>query len=399
MYSILVIGARNSGKSCFLDFLRTSLALPAHKQRPQLRDDAYNVALPVSSQALPSFTSHYVETEIEGERIGVTLWDSKGLERNLVDLQLREMSSFLESKFHDTFSEELKIVRSPGARDTHIHCVFLLLDPAHLDTNLAVANRARSTNGTLMNGGSFLGSGPEMISGVLDENLDLQVLRTLQSKTTVVPVISKADTITAAHMTHLKRVVWTALKRANIDPLAPLGLEDLEIDDKSDHTEVNIEREHLRDDRQLVSGHDRSLSHTSHLESPSDSDSSFSASEFDLGNPSKQARSEPAHSSSKSRVKNPLVPLSVISPDPYEPDFIGRKFPWGFADPYNPEHCDFSKLKESIFADWRGELREASREIFYEAWRTERLNRQTAEKKIQGSGGAKVFHMKQQARF
>ena len=29
---------------------------------------------------------------MEGERIGVTLWDSKGLESNIVDLQLREMA-------------------------------------------------------------------------------------------------------------------------------------------------------------------------------------------------------------------------------------------------------------------------------------------------------------------
>lgn len=398
-FNVLIIGARNSGKSGFLDFLRTSLALPAHKQRPQLRDNAYNDAPPVPSQAFPSFTSHYVETEFEGERVGVTLWDSKGLENNLVDLQLREMSSFLESKFHDTFSEELKVVRSPGARDTHVHCVFLLLDPVRLGSNLAVASGARSTSGALMNGNSFFGYGPGVISDVLDENLDLQVLRTLQSKTTVVPVISKADTITTAHMTYLKRVVWAALKRANIDPLASLGLEDLEVDDKSDHIGVNIEQEHLREDRQSVQRHDRSLSHTSRLESPSDNESSFSASEFDLGNPSKQAQSALTHNPSRSSLDNPFVPLSVISPDPYEPDVVGRRFAWGFADPYNPEHCDFSKLKESIFADWRRELREASREIYYEGWRTERLNRRTAEKKIQGSGGAKVFHMNQQARF
>ena len=377
------------------------MALPTHKKRPQLRDDAYNVAPPVLNQAFPSFTSTYLETEIEGERIGVTLWDSKGLEGNLVDLQLREMSSFLESKFHETFSEEMKVVRSPGARDTHIHCVFLLLDPARLDSNLAVANRAWSTNGALTNSNSFFGSGPSAISGGLDENLDLQVLRTLQSKTTVVPVISKADTITAAHMIHLKREVWTALRRANLDPLASLSLEDLDADDKSDHTEVNGQHKHSQEAYQSMGGHERSLSYTSHLESPSDSDSSFSESAFDLSNPSKQApgfQSSSTQHSSKTRLENPFVPLSIISPDPYEPTVIGRKFPWGFADPYNSEHCDFSKLKDSVFTDWRGDLREASRETFYEGWRTERLNRQTAEKKIQGVGGAKLFHLNQPSR-
>ena len=69
----------------------------------------------------------------------------------------------------------------------------------------------------------------------------------------------------------------------------------------------------------------------------------------------------------------PFLPLSIISPDLYEPDVIGRKFPWGFANPYDEEHCDFMRLKDAVFAEWRGDLREASREQWYEGWRTNRL--------------------------
>jgi len=325
------------------------------------------------------------------------LWDSKGLEHNLVDLQLREMTSFLESKFDDTFSEEMKVVRSPGVRDTHIHCVFLLLDPARLDNNLAAAQKPGPTNGNLTNGNSFFGSGAGFIHGGLEENLDLQVVRALQSKTTVIPVISKADTITAAHMAHLKRAVWTSLKQANLDPLAALGLDDLDADNESDNTERNGalgNPDHVRD-------HDRSFSPTSHLDSPSETDSSFSASEFDLAKPSRMRASAraPSAQSAPNTTATPSIPLSIISPDPYDPGVIGRKFPWGFADPLNAEHCDFVKLKEQVFSDWRSDLREASRETFYEAWRSERLNRHTAERKIQGSNGRKVFHMSQQSRF
>ena len=71
--------------------------------------------------------------------------------------------------------------------------------------------------------------------------------------------------------------------------------------------------------------------------------------------------------------ETPYFPLSIISPDIYEPGVIGRKFPWGFADPMNIEHCDFVRLKEAVFSEWRGELREASRELWYEGWRTSRL--------------------------
>ena len=77
---------------------------------------------------------------MEGERVGLTLWDSVGLEKNIVDLQLREMTTFIESKFEETFAEEQKVMRSPGFRDTHIHCVFLVLDPLRLDANIAGAS-------------------------------------------------------------------------------------------------------------------------------------------------------------------------------------------------------------------------------------------------------------------
>ncbi|QSS64075.1 septin, cell division protein Sep4a [Histoplasma capsulatum] len=151
-YNILVIGARKSGKTSFLNFLRTSLQLPP-KKRPTRAPDEFEEPVQMSA-ANNNFTSHYLETEIDGERVGLTLWDSQGLESNVVDLQLRGITSFLENN-----------------------------------------------------------NGP-----------------------------------------------------------------------------------------------------------------------------------------------------------------IGRKFPWGFADPYNPEHCDFIKLKDTVFGEWRGELREASREVWYERWRTSRLN-------------------------
>jgi hypothetical protein len=61
------------------------------------------------------------------------------------------------------------------------------------------------------------------------------------------------------------------------------------------------------------------------------------------------------------------VPWSFISPDKYSLEAkdgpVGRQFPWGFADPYDPGHCDFVKLKDAVFAEWRSELREASREV------------------------------------
>lgn len=356
MHSILIIGARSSGKTSFLEFLKTSLALPPKKRSNRPTELADDIFAPQNTKT-GNFESHYLETEIDGERIGLTLWDSEGLEKNVVDLQLREMSSFLESKFEETFTEEMKVIRAPGVQDTHIHCAFLLLDPLRLDRNIATSKAASMTgNGHTTNG--KYNSSPRIIGG-LDEDLDLQVLRSLQGKTTVVPVISKADTITTAHMSHLKKTVWDSLRKANLDPLEALGLDDFDPD--SPTRDANrIDEADEEEDSDKNSGDDLPVQ---------DVTTSPKSNRLSTGSVRRHSHKRDESESQET----PYLPLSIISPDIYEPGVIGRKFPWGFADPMDVEHCDFVRLKEAVFSEWRGELREASRELWYEGWRTSRL--------------------------
>lgn len=374
-----MVGARNSGKTSLLNFLRSSLAQSPQKQRPSVVDATYDVRTAPSTVGYPNFTAHYLETGIGTEQVGVTLWDSQGLERNVADLQMREISSFVESKFEDTFTEENKIARTPGFRDTHIHCVLLVLDPARLDANIAAVKKAEAAGGIIVNGNSFAIQRLVGASGGLDENLDLQVMRILKGKTTVVPVIAKADTITVAHMAYLKQAVWGSIKRAKLDNYDTIGLGENAEDESSDDEQVDRKTGPLIEDSKL--------SNTSHLDSPSDSDASSSSSGFDVGKPRKRRGNRysrtpsslvPIAIKAQGPAETPYLPLAVISPDLYEPDVRGRKFPWGFADPYNVEHCDFVRLKDMLFSEWRGDLREASREVGYEGWRSARLNRQSA---------------------
>jgi septin family protein len=353
--SVLVLGGKNAGKTSFIEFLRTALALPA-KKRPHTPSPPPSALAPNSP-----FTSHYLETEVDGERVGVTLWDSEGLEKNIVDYQLTMVTAFLESKFEDTFSEEQKVVRSPGAKDTHIHCVFLLVDPARLAANIV---------------------------GGLDESLDINVLRELQRKTTVIPVISKADTITTAHMRHLKKLVWDTLKRARLDPLEALNLDESGDEDEFDERAEDAYIRSDGDSEVLNNLRDKSSS-----ENESDASSNRSGSQSPPTSPpsakKNHTRKASAMSASidKEDVDAPFLPLSIISPDPYELEVVGRKFPWGFADPYNAEHCDFVRLRESVFSEWRAELREASREQWYESWRTQRLQKVPAVRQVTTADG------------
>ncbi|KAI9701740.1 MAG: hypothetical protein M1820_006368 [Bogoriella megaspora] len=371
-FNVMVIGAKNSGKTSFINFLRTSLA--SKKQRP-------SDSPPRTSTTDTDFTSYYLETEVDGERMGVTIWDSLGLEKGIVDLQVRGMSAFIESKFEETFLEEQKVVRAPGVRDTHIHCVFLVLDPVRLDANVQAARQ--SVNGVP----NSKPSAPSRILSGLDDNLDIQVLRNLQGKTTVIPVISKADTITTAHMTYLKRTVWDNLKQARLDPLEALDLDESE--EESETLEELDEEEYEPVGRPTTSRSQQETPIDNLVDRSSDEDATAGDESLPprpLRNAPSPKSSDKTHQRSASTMSAalspssntselPYLPLSIISPDIYDPDTIGRRFPWGVADPYNPTHCDFVRLKESVFSEWRDELREVSREKWYETWRTTRLNR------------------------
>lgn len=329
------------------------------------------------------FTSEYLETEVDGERVGVTLWDSEGLEKNIVDFQLPIITSFLESKFEDTFGEEQKVVRAPGVKDTHIHCVFLVLDPIRLDQNIS---EARKKSNVVKVGSAIFGG--------LDENLDLNVLRELQGKTTVIPVISKADTITGAHMRHLKKMVWDTIKRAKLDPLEALNL-DPEDEDDPDRLDERDEDEYAHSEGEAESGVLNKILERSSSEAARSIASSNSSSKS-RSPPTSPPSARKGHSRKPSALsasiqsedaETPFLPLSIISPDPYEPEVVGRRFPWGFADPYDPEHCDFVRLRESVFSEWRSELREASREQWYEGWRTNRLEKGNSRRRVVTSDG------------
>lgn len=367
---MLVVGARNSGKTSFLNFLRKALTMPPHKHPSRSPEELEELERQTS--AYEGFTSQYLETEIDGERVGLTLWDSTGLERNIVDLQMRAVTGFLESKFEETLAEEMKVVRSPGARDTHIHCTFLLLDPVRLDENIAAAER-------IANGTAKATDSP--VVGVLDQNLDLQVLRTILGKTTIVPVISKADTITSAHMGYLRKAVWNSLKQANIDPLEILTLEDQEeyTSSESADEEESVQGDTPENPAEPTEAATEEAGETKEEQTNGSTETDEQKSQEQPNQPIPKSPSQRSQSSLSGSPANPHVPFSILSPDPHslasgeEP--VGRRFPWGFADPYNPEHCDFVRLKDSVFSEWRAELRDASRVIWYERWRTNRLNR------------------------
>ena len=344
---MLVIGSKNCGKTSFIEFLRRSLAQPVKNR---------GTPSPTRSQSYysTSFPSEYLETDIDGERVGLTLYDSQGLEKSIVDLQLQEMTSFIESKFEETFVQEQKVLRNAGAKDTHIHCVLLLLDPTRLHSTYN-ASFQRSNTGEKSEG-----------RGLLDATVDVEVLRTLNGLTTVVPIISKADTITVAQMATLKRDLWHELNKLDFKPLSVLEF-DSDESSASDSEDEWVQPEHGRD-----SGSPKTDGMYFARQTPDSTSIGIAVASIHSPTPS----ASPVLTQNDITENNmPDIPMSIISPDTYEPGLVGRRFAWGFADPEDSHHCDYPRLKESVFGDWRDDLREASRVRCYEKWRTSRLKR------------------------
>ncbi|KAK5717364.1 hypothetical protein LTR15_009258 [Elasticomyces elasticus] len=437
-FNILVIGAKNSGKTSFISFLQHSFSLPSNQTTTHTSPQSSASHLHTSSSkphttSSASFTPTFLESEIDGERIGLTLWDSAGLEKHIIDLQLREISTFVEQKFEETFVEEQKVNRAPGVKDTHIHCVLLVLDPVRLDGTVAASSGGGGGKGGMGGGGGSVGGGL-MVEG-LDEDMDLQVLRALWGKTTVIPVVAKADTVTTGHMSFLKRAVWRSVKGAKLDPLEALELDDEDDEDEEEEEEDDEDDEDRNGDGAIAEEEDEESDVVGNRRG-SDAEDGSSASDSSPDLPTakvvKRGTANGGHARQSSLAMNsgvtvngggammmeeePYIPFSILSPDtdsypsaqgPHHTlhnlstpihgrgvgsvkvEKVGRHFPWGFADPNDPLHCDFTRLRDSVFSEWRSDLRDLARTKWYENWRTSRLKNLPGQgrQRVSGRGG------------
>ncbi|WVR07592.1 hypothetical protein IAU60_004634 [Kwoniella sp. DSM 27419] len=53
----------------------------------------------------------------------------------------------------------------------------------------------------------------------------------------------------------------------------------------------------------------------------------------------------------------------------------GRRYPWGIVEVDNPEHSDFSKLRNVLLSSHMTDLKEITHDFLYENYRTEKLSR------------------------
>lgn len=75
-----------------------------------------------------------------------------------------------------------------------------------------------------------------------------------------------------------------------------------------------------------------------------------------------------------------LLPFAIVGSEdnvttPEGDVTLGRSYPWGTVEVYNPDHCDFVRLRNSIFGSHLNDLKEITHDFLYENYRTEKLSR------------------------
>jgi cell division control protein 12 len=142
--------------------------------------------------------------------------------------------------------------------------------------------------------------------------LDIETMKKLGTRVNLIPVISKADTLTPNEMLEFKKRIREIIEVHDIRIYSP----PMELDDQA-------ASEHAK---QLIESMPFSII--------------GSEEEFDVNN---------------TRV-------------------IGRKYPWGFVEVENDQHCDFRKLRSLLLRTNMLDLILSTNELHYEAFRTKMMN-------------------------
>ncbi|KAL4647883.1 neuronal-specific septin-3 [Arapaima gigas] len=142
--------------------------------------------------------------------------------------------------------------------------------------------------------------------------LDLEFMKHLSRVVNIIPVIAKSDTLTVEEKNEFKQKVRKELEMSGIE-FYPQKEFDEDLEDKSDNDKI---RE--------------------------------------------------------------AMPFAVVGSDKeYQVNgkrVLGRKTPWGVVEVENPNHCEFSQLRDFLIRSHLQDLKEVTHNIHYETYRAKRLN-------------------------
>lgn len=223
-----------------------------------------------------------VELEEDGMRIGLTIVDTPGFGENIDnEYAFQEIVGFLERQYDDLLAEESRIKRSPRFRDNRVHALLYFITP----------------------------------TGHSLREMDIELMRRLSPRVNVIPVIGKADTMTAIERAAFKKRVIEDIEHYGI-PIYNFPY-DVEEDDE----------ETVADNSELRS----------------------------------------------------MMPFAIVGSEEevmINGEAIrARRYPWGIVEVDNPKHSDFTRLRSALLNTHLADLKEITSDFLYENYRTEKLSR------------------------
>ncbi|KAL0092713.1 Septin-domain-containing protein [Phycomyces blakesleeanus] len=315
-FNVMVVGFAGVGKTAFL---RTFLEALQHLHGASPETDDEITALQPTK--LPSTVS--VNIDSGGERLTLRLIDTPGLSTGYqMDKELQDILGYIEHQFDLTLTEESKVKRNPKAVDSQIHACLYFIDPSKTK---------------------------------LDEH-DVRIITRLSNRVNVIPVIGKADTLTAAQRRRLKPAILQSIyNEATKIPL--YGIPEDEEEDEEDEEDEDDSEEEAKIKKNATSL-------AAFLEQ-------F---DYDQEEEETQCVLDYLHQ----------IPFGVIA---YEEDpetgkpletqnsaiKIGRDYGWGVIDCLSDKDSDLYSLMEVLLHTHRDILKSETIERYYEQYRTEKL--------------------------
>lgn len=286
-FSLMVAGQSGLGKTTLLTTLFEDKISPP--QESSDRPNQFHVYAPTDSIKTYAFE---MDVPDDGNRLMIEAIDTPGFNDDVdPEQRLAEILAFIEQSFDEVFDEEQRIHRNPKFEEHRVHVLLYLLEPTGL--------------------------------GLKD--IDAQFMSQLADRVNVVPVIAKADGMTAKERAQFKKQIMDDIRRQGI-PIFQFP---------EMNSEATVESMHAGGSSGGV----------------------------------------PAAEPQLNLIKSDMLPFSVIgavTPRPKDQK-RGRPYPWGLVEVDNPMHCDFGALRRAILVAYREELKESTEDGLYERYRTEKL--------------------------
>ncbi|ODV64013.1 septin CDC11 [Ascoidea rubescens DSM 1968] len=274
-FTLMIVGQSGTGRSTFINSLCGQQVVDTSTTIPDPSDSS-------SEKELTLRTENVELEDNEGVKVSLSIIDTPGFGDSIDnESSFSIIIDYIRHQYDEILLEESRIRRNPRFKDGRVHCLLYFIVP----------------------------------TGHGLREIDVEIMKRLSGLVNVIPVISKADSLTKSELTLNKKLIMEDLKHYNI-PIYNFPY-DLDYDD----------------------------------EETIDANTALRA----------------------------LIPFAVVGSNDEitgpDGDLIRvRQYPWGTIDIEDPDQSDFITLRSALLISHLQDLKEHTQEILYEKYRTDALS-------------------------